>query len=83
MDRDVSGYELFQFLTEHGFRICGSHSPDLDFLILARDCDDVLGTGYISISTKQTCIAEGYLRYTLQRAGFTWDYFWEIVGTTS
>jgi len=83
MERDVSGYEVFQFLTERGFRICGSHSNDLDNLIMARDCDNVMGTGYISINTRQTCIPEGYLRYTLQRAGFTWEQFWAAVGTTS
>ena len=83
MDRDISGYELFRFLTEHGFRICESHSSDIDILVLARDCDEALGTGYISINTKQTCVAEGWLRHTIDRAGFSWDYFWKIVGTTS
>jgi len=83
MDRDVSGFELYEFLIGRGFRICASHEPDLDFLIMAKDCDDVLGTGYIGIPLRQTCLSEGYLTYTLKKAGFTWEYFWKTVGTTS
>ena len=83
MERDVSGYEIFRFLTDRGFRICESYSSDLDILVMARDCDDVPGAGYVSINTRQTSIPEGYLRYTLQRAGFSWEYFWGVVGTTS
>ena len=71
--RYVSGQELERYFLGHGFEVC---YRDAALVHMARDCENSLWPGGVSVPFTQARLSQAHVEYLLERAGLDVAAFW-------